>query len=162
MPGVLLGWGGFALEGHVAFDGFLRIRGDVGTSARSLSLFDLGLRYGFSGNRYVGPFVTAGGSFGLFSGKPRDRKLDGDTDTCAGFDKGRCSFSVNKNIGTRVGFGYGFRSSDDTTVAVRLDAMLWFFSVDDSQLASAPPAALVSKPQTDLAFLVGLEFMHWP
>jgi tetratricopeptide (TPR) repeat protein len=161
MPGGMLGWGRFALEGHLSFEGFLRISNDKGVSARSVSL-DLGARYGFKSNRFVGPFVSGGGGFGLFGGIPRERKLDGDMATCGAFEGGRCAFSIDKNISTRLGFGYGFEASRDTTVAVRLDAMYWFFSVDNEQDMGAPAAGQVDKPQTALAVLLGLEFLHWP
>ncbi|HEU5055949.1 MAG TPA: hypothetical protein VFU21_05470 [Kofleriaceae bacterium] len=161
MPGGMLGWGRFALEGHLSFEGFLRISNDKGVSARSVSL-DLGARYGFKSNRFVGPFVSGGGGFGLFGGIPRERKLDGDMATCGAFEGGQCAFSIDKNISTRLGLGYGFEASRDTTVAVRLDAMYWFFSVDNEQDMGAPAAGQVDKPQTALAVLLGLEFLHWP
>jgi tetratricopeptide (TPR) repeat protein len=161
MPGGMLGWGRFALEGHLSFEGFLRISNDKGVSARSVSL-DLGARYGFTSNRFVGPFVSGGAGFGLFGGEPRERKLDGDMATCDRFEGGDCAFAVDKNISTRLGFGYGFEANRETTVAVRLDAMYWFFSVDNEQEMGAPAAGEVDKPQTAMALLLGLEFLHWP
>lgn len=161
MPGGMLGWGRFAIEGHLSFEGFLRISNDKGVSARSVSL-DLGARYGFKSARFIGPFVSAGGGFGLFGGEPRDRKLDGDMASCEGFDGNQCAFSIDKNISTRLGLGYGFQAASDTTVAVRLDGMYWLFSVDGEQDAGAPPAGQVDKPQTALAVMLGLEFLHWP
>ena len=44
-------------------------------------------------------FVSTGAGFGLFSGRPRERKLVDDTETCPGFDsqeEGACAFSVDK------------------------------------------------------------------
>lgn len=161
MPGGMLAWGRFAIEGHLSFEGFLRINNDKGVSARSVSL-DAGARYGFASARFVGPFVSGGGGFGLFGGEPRERKLDQDMASCEGFEGNQCAFSIDKNISTRLGFGYGFQASDDTTVAVRLDAMVWFFSVDGEQDMGAPPARQVDKPQSALAFLLGFEFLHWP
>jgi tetratricopeptide (TPR) repeat protein len=161
MPGGMLGWGRFALEGHLSFEGFLRTSNDKGVSARSVSL-DLGARYGFTSTRFVGPFVSGGAGYGLFGGEPRERKLDGDMETCASFEDGKCAFSVDKNISTRLGFGYGFEANRNTTVAVRLDAMYWFFSVDNEQEMGAPSAGEVDKPQTAMALLFGLEFLHWP
>jgi tetratricopeptide (TPR) repeat protein len=161
MPGGMLGWGRFGLEGHLSFEGFLRIDNDKGVSARSVSL-DLGMRYGFTSPRFVGPFVSGGAGFGLFGGEPRERKLEDDMETCSAFEGGRCAFSIDKNISTRLGVGYGFAASRDTTVAVRLDAMYWFFSVDDEQGTGQPFAGQVEKPQTAMALLLGLEFLHWP
>lgn len=161
MPGGLLGWGRFAFEGHLSFEGFLRISNDKGVSARSVSL-DLGARYGFVSNRFIGPFVSGGAGYGLFGGIPRERKLDGDMETCGSFEGGQCAFSIDKNISTRLGLGYGFEASRDTTVAIRLDATYWFFSVDNEQEMGAPAAGQVDKPQTALAILLGLEFLHWP
>ena len=161
MPGGMLGWGRFAIEGHLSFEGFLRISNDKGVSARSVSL-DLGARYGFTSNRFVGPFVSGGAGYGLFGGEPRERKLDGDMETCGAFEGGTCAFSIDKNISTRFGLGYGFEANRATTVAVRLDAMYWFFSVDGEQETGAPAAGQVDKPQTALALLLGLEFLHWP
>jgi tetratricopeptide (TPR) repeat protein len=161
MPGALLGWGRFALEAHIAFEGFLRVQNDKGVSARSVSL-DLGARYGFKDARFRGLFASGGASYGLFGGKPRDRKLTEDMTTCGGFEGNNCAFDVDKSIGTRFGLGYGFEASKKTTVALRLDAMYWFFSVDGEQETDSPPAGLVDKPQTAIAFLLGLEFLHWP
>ena len=161
MPGGMPGWGRFALEGHPSFEGFLRINNDKGVSARSVSL-DLGARYGFTSARFVGPFISGGAGYGLFGGEPRERKLDGDMASCESFENNRCAFSIDKNISTRLGLGYGFQASGDTTVAVRLDAMYWFFSVDGEQDTGSPAAGQVDKPQTALAFMLGLEFLHWP
>jgi hypothetical protein len=154
--GGLLGWGGFAFEGHLGFAGFLRT-GSGGVAARELTALDLGMRYGFDGNRFVGPWVGAGGSFGFLSGKPRERRLVDDEPTCGGGD---CTISIDKDITSRLTFGYGFKSSDKTTVAFRVDLSYMMFSVDDEQ--ATVPASRVDKPQGFVAALVGLEFMHWP
>jgi len=61
-----------------------------------------------------------------------------------------------------LGFGYGFEANRATTVAIRLDAMYWFFSVDGEQDMGQPAAGQVDKPQTAMALLLGLEFLHWP
>jgi len=161
MPGGMLGWGRFAIEGHLSFEGFLRISNDKGVSARSVSL-DLGARYGFTSNRFVGPFISGGAGYGLFGGQPRERKLEGDMETCGDFEGGSCAFAIDKNISTRLGFGYGFEANRATTVAIRLDAMYWFFSVDGEQDMGQPAAGQVDKPQTAMALLLGLEFLHWP
>lgn len=163
MAGGLIGKKGLALEGHIGLDGFLRVDDDKGVTATSFTLLDLGVRYGFD-YHFVGPWLTAGGSFGLFGGKPRERKLSDDTETCEGFDSatpGQCSFNIDKNLSARLGVGYGFQASEKSTVAVRVEAQYWAFSVDDEQDLGSPPAALVEKPQTSLAIMVGLEFMRW-
>jgi tetratricopeptide (TPR) repeat protein len=161
--GALLSWEKFAIEGKVGIDGFLRVDEDQGVSARSLTLLDLGVRYGLN-YRYLGPFFAAGASYGVFGGKPRERKLDDDMATCAGFDTGspgQCAFNIDANIATRVGFGYGFAASKKTTVALRLEAQYWLFSVDEEQETGSPPAFEVDKPQSAVAVLLGLEFLRW-
>ncbi|HUS64571.1 MAG TPA: hypothetical protein VMZ28_08520 [Kofleriaceae bacterium] len=162
MPGVLLQFGRFALEGHLSFEAFLRTQGDKGVSGRSVSA-ELGARYGFQSARFTGLFASAGAGFGFFNGKPRERKLVDDMATCEGFDaaeEGACAFDVDRNISTRVGLGWGFEASKKTTVALRLDAMMWFFSVDGEQ--PTVPAGAVDKPQRSMAVVLGLEFLHWP
>jgi hypothetical protein len=157
--GGLMGWGRFAFEGHIGFAGFLRA-GSAGVAAREVTLLDLGARYAFTSPRFVGPFVGTGGSFGLITGKPRARKLEGDTMTCGTAES--CTFDVDKNITGRLALGWGFESSAKTTVAVRLDLSYVIFSVDGEQPIGSVPAVRVEKPQDFLAVLVGLEFMHWP
>lgn len=154
--GGLIGWGKFAFEGHVGFGAFLRT-GGAGISANELTLIDLGARYAFKSPRFVGPFVGAGGSFGLLTGKPRDRKLEEDMATCGGGD---CAFAIDKDITGRLALGWGFESSEKTTVALRVDLSYMIFSVDGEQ--NDIPAMRVERPQDLMAVLVGLEFMHWP
>lgn len=161
MAGGLLGWGKFAFEGHIGFAGFLQVA-DKGIAAREITLLDLGARYAFTSDRFIGPFVGLGGSFGLVTGSPHERKLEDDPDTCAGFTSDDCAFEIDKDLTTRLMLGYGFSSSEKTTVAVRLDLSYMMFSVAGDQRMGSPPASRVEKPQTMLAFLVGLEFMHWP
>jgi tetratricopeptide (TPR) repeat protein len=165
VAGGFLGWGRFALEGHLTFEGFLRVDNTKGVSGRSVGL-DLGTRIGLGSDiNFRGPFLSVGGSFGLYSGKPRERKLADAMETCMGFDSpdapGTCAFDIDKNITGRAGFGYGFAASDKTTVAARLDFTYWLFSVDGSQSAGSVPAARVDKPQQSYSILVGLEFMRW-
>jgi hypothetical protein len=157
--GGLLSWEKFAFEGRIGIDGFLRVDPEQGVSARSFTLLDLGARYGFN-YRYVGPFISGGATFGIFTGKPRERKLTGDNDTCAA-SGGDCSFNIDKNVSGRLAFGYGFRASDKSTVAFRLEVQGWMFSVDDKQEIGSPPAFDVEKPQTSIAVMAGLEFMRW-
>lgn len=164
VAGGFLGWGRFALESHLVFEGFLRVDNAKGVSGRSLAL-DVGTRFAFSDANFRGPFVAVGGSFGLYGGRPRERKLADDLETCMGFDTaenpGTCAFDIDKNITGRAGFGYGFAASDTTTVAVRLDATYWLFSVDGNQEAGSVPASRVEKPQGSFSLLLGLEFMRW-
>jgi hypothetical protein len=164
LGGGLLGFGRVGLEAHLAFEGFLRLDEDRGISARSLTLLDVGARYGFSGARFTGPFVVAGAGYGLIGGRPRERKLENDTATCSGYDAGKpgaCTFEIDRNISTRLGAGWGFASGERTTVAVRLDFTYWFFSVADTQERGSPPAGRIDKPQTSASLLLGLEFLHW-
>lgn len=155
--GGLLSWEKFAFEGRVGLDGFLRVDPEQGVSARSFTLIDLGVRYGVN-YRYVGPFVSTGASFGIFTGKPRERKLSGDKETCGGGD---CAFNIDKNISGRLAFGYGFRATDKSTVAFRVEVQGWMFSVDDEQEIGSPLAGTVEKPQTSIAVMAGLEFLRW-
>jgi len=155
--GGMLSWEKFAVEARVGIDGFLRVDQDQGIQARSFTLVDVGARYG-ANYRYVGPFVSGGASFGLFSGSPRERKLINDDKTCGGGD---CSFDMDKNIATRLAFGYGFKATDKSTVALRIEAQTWFFSVDENQSIGNPNALDIEKPQTAVALMVGLEFMRW-
>lgn len=162
MPGALMQFGRFALEAHLSFEAFLRIQGDKGVSGRAVAA-ELGARYAFRSARFTGPFASAGAGFGFFNGKPRERKLVDDMATCEGFDsaeEGACAFDVDRNISTRAGLGWGFEASKKTTVALRLDAMMWFFSVDGEQ--PTVPAGAVEKPQRSIAVVFGLEFLHWP
>lgn len=155
--GALLSWEHFALEGRVGIDGFLRVDADQGTQARSFTLIDVGARWG-ANYGYVGPFVSGGGSFGVFTGKPRERKLTQDADSCGGGD---CAFDVDQNIVGRLAFGYGFKASGKSTVALRIEAQTWWLSVDPEQGIGKPPAADIAKPQLSTALMVGLEFMRW-
>lgn len=155
--GALLSWEKFAVEGRVGIDGFLRVDQDQGTQATSLTLIDIGARYGTE-YRYIGPFVAAGAGFGIFRGKPRERKLKNDSGSCGG---GNCAFNIDKNITGRLAFGYGFRSTDKSTVALRIEAQGWLFSVDDEQEIGSPNPADIEKPQSAIALMVGLEFLRW-
>jgi len=155
--GGMLSWEKFGLEAKLGIDGFLRIDQDQGVQARSFTLLDVGARYGLN-YRYIGPFVAGGASFGLFSGAPRERKLVNDQGSCGGGD---CAFDINKNIATRLALGYGFKATDKSTVALRVEVQNWFFSVDDTQSIGNPNPNDIEKPQTALAFMVGLEFMRW-
>ncbi len=156
--GGLLSWEKFALEANVGIDGFLRVDPEQGLSARSFTLLDLGARYG-ANYRFVGPFVSGGASFGIFTGKPRERKLKDDSATCGA--AGDCSFNIDKNIAARLAFGYGFRATEKSTVAFRLEVQGWAFSVDDTQEIGSPAAGDVEKPQTSIAVMAGIEFLRW-
>jgi hypothetical protein len=155
--GGLLSWENFAFEGRIGIDGFLRVAPEQGLSARSFTLIDLGARWG-ANYRYIGPFVSGGASFGVFTGKPRERKLQDDDATCGGGD---CAFNIDKNVSGRLAFGYGFRATEKSTVAFRLEVQGWMFSVDDEQEIGSPPAFDVEKPQTSIAVMAGLEFLRW-
>jgi len=169
IAGGLWGFGRFAPEAHVGVDGFLRINGAHGISARSFNLIDLGARYGFKSDRFVGPYVTVGGGFGLFTGKPHERKVSGEPETCASADipagqpDDQCSFRIDKNLNARLGLGWGFASGAKTTVGVRLDIHYWLLSVSDfeDQPAGAPIPSQIPRPQSSISVLVGLEFMRW-
>lgn len=155
--GALFAWEKFAFDAKLGIDGFLRIDEDQGIRGKSFPVLDLGARYGLN-YRFVGPFFSGGASFGLINGKPRERKLKDDDATCGG---GSCSFSIDKTITTRVGVGYGFKATDTSTVALKVELQGWFFSVDDEQGVGSVPAPSVDKPQTSMAIMVGLEFLRW-
>jgi hypothetical protein len=159
--GALLNRGRFGIEGHVGFAGFLRIRDQTGVSARELTLLDLGARVALRDtDRFVGPFVSGGGSFGLITGKPRERRLRDDATSCAGAAGDDCAFAIDRDLVFRLGGGWGFGSSDATTVGVRVDLAYMMFRVDDDQ--DTIPAGQIEKPQGLWALLIGLDFMHWP
>lgn len=158
-----------AVNAHLSFDAFLRIQNEQGISARSFGLANLGLRYGFRNSKFHGPFVDLGGGFGLMSGSPRDRKVQGDPDTCetaippAGGDPDDCTFAIDKYLNGRLGFGWGFASGKRTTVAVRLDLNYFVYSVVDreDQVGGAPIPRQIPRPQDSITVMIGLEFMRW-
>ena len=158
--------GRFAPEAHLGFDGFLRLNGDAGVAARSFTLLDLGVRYAFTSDRFTGPFASVGGSFGLFTGKPHERKISDEPEVCmsAPGSPDDCAFRIDKNAALRFGLGYGFASSDNATVAVRLDVNYWVFSVNDfeDQAPGAPVPRDIPRPQDTVSVMLGLEFMRWP
>ncbi|MBL4635056.1 MAG: hypothetical protein JKY56_14375 [Kofleriaceae bacterium] len=155
--GALLSWEKFAVDAKLGIDGFLRIDKERGIRGKSFPVLDVGVRYGLN-YRYVGPFFSGGASFGLINGKPRERLLKDDDATCGGGD---CAFSIDKTITARVGIGYGFRATETSTVALKIELQNWFFSVDDEQGIGSVPAGSVDKPQTSFAVMFGLEFLRW-
>jgi hypothetical protein len=158
-----------AVEGHVATEVFLRIDNAKGISAKGLTLLDLGFRYGIKNDRFVGPYVTAGGSFGIFIGKPHERRVDGEAETCASANipadqpQDRCTFSIDKNLMGRLGFGWGFRNGKKTTVGIRLDLTYMRFSLNDydPDKPNAPIPRHIPRPQDSFAVMLGLEFLRW-
>ncbi len=160
LAGGMVRFGRFAPEAHIAFEGFLRANSDKGTQAQSFTLLDIGARYAFKDEQFAGPFVAVGGGFGLFLGTPRDINLQGDSKSCAGFDNNDCTIQVDKHLNGRLGFGYGFRSGEKATVAVRLDLGAWWYSVDTEQ-PSGVPVGQIELPQIAYAVTLGLEFLRW-
>jgi len=164
LAGGLYGFGKFAVEAHVAFEGFLRINTSKGVSGRSLPSLDLGMRYGIKSDKFVGPFVAAGASLGFFTGKPHERKVVNDPDTCAtASDPNDCAFNVDRNASLRFGMGWGFKQSDKVTVAIRLDIAYWMFSVSpfENQPMGSPIPREIPRPQDSYSVMIGLEFMRW-
>ena len=170
MAGGIWALGRFAPEAHVGVDGFLRIDSAKGIAARQLSLLNLGARYAFTSDRFIGPYVSVGGGFGIFTGKPHERKINGDANLCASArippeqPQDNCIYRIDKSVNARVGFGYGFASGKHTTVAARIDVHYWAFSLNDfeDQPSGAPVPNMVSRPQSTWSISVGLEFMRWP
>lgn len=164
LAGGIWSFGKFAPEAHIGFDGFLPIKSSAGVTARSFSLINLGARYGFLSDRFDGPFVSGGGGFGLFTGKPHERQLDDDP-ACevARPPSDNCVYRIDKNLNARLGFGWGFQSSKNTTVAARIDLHYWLFSLNDfeDQPDGSPVPNMVDRPQASWSVLVGLEFMRW-
>ena len=116
-----INWGSFGLDAHVGLDGFVRIKNGEGTTGRSVTLMDLGAKYALH-PRSVGPFASLGASYGLITGEPNDVRLPGNDDTCSSLNLASddvCSFEIDKTIALRTGIGYGFESSETTTVALR-------------------------------------------
>lgn len=161
--------GRFAPEAHIGVDGFLRIDADRGIAARSFNLIDLGARYGFQSDRFLGPYVTLGGGFGLFTGKPHERKVVDAPDVCESASipedqpQDACSYQIDKNINARLGLGWGFPSGPKTTVGVRLDVHYWLLSLSDydRNRSGDPIPGMVPRPQQTFSVLIGLEFMRW-
>ncbi len=165
VAGGLYGFGKtrLAAEAHLGFDGFLRINKDQGIAAKSFN-FDVGGRYGIQSDHFVGPYLTAGANFGLFVGKPHERKVEDDPDVCATADTtDSCNYRINKNFNFRFGFGWGFASSKKTTVGIRLDVQYWLLSVSpfEDQPGGAPIPREIPRPQDSIAVMVGFEFMRW-
>ncbi len=158
-----------AVEGHLAADVFLRSSGKQGIAARGFTLLDLGARYGIQSDRFVGPYVAVGGSYGVFTGKPHERKVINDAATCASANipadqpQDECAFLINKNIAARFGLGWGFASGKKTTVGVRLDVTYWRFSVNDyeDQSPGTPIPRQIPRPQDGVSVMLGLEFLRW-
>ncbi len=164
MAGGLYGFGKFAAEGHITFENFLRLDNEQGLSAKSFSVLDLGVRYGILSKRFVGPYLSAGASYGFFLGNPHERKTK-DPETCATApNPDACSYYVDRDISTHVGFGWGFANGEKTTVAVRLDVTYWMLSLLDGedQPDDAPNPVEVARPQGSWSVLLGFEFMRWP
>jgi hypothetical protein len=167
IAGGMGGWGRYGLDAHLAFQGFLRTDNSQGVSGRSITVLDLGPRVTIRNNsRSIGPFVTAGAGFGFFSGSPHQRRFKAGNPSCAilasgGAEPPPCAFDIDKHFDVRVGFGWGFEAASHTTVAVRVDLVEWFYSVDETQDLGSPPAGAVEKPQTALSFFFGLEFLRW-
>jgi hypothetical protein len=160
MGGALTRFGRFAPEVHAGFEVFFRT-GDKGLRAQSVTLLDLGFRYALGDKQFKGPYILAGAGFGFFVGKPREVKLTGDATSCSGFNGGNCGFEVDKQVTGRIGVGYGFSSTENTTVGVRLDVSYWGYSVAESQPPSSPPAGGIEKPQNAIAVTVGIDFLRW-
>jgi len=155
----------FAVDAHLSFEGFLRLRENEGVLARSFGLLNLGARYAFQDARFQGPYVAAGAGFGLFAGDPKERKVVDDESVCGTAPTSpSCTFGIERNINGRLGFGWGFGSGEHTTVGVRLDVMYWWFSLADNedQLAGAPNVYEVPRPVDTFTVMLGLEFMRWP
>ena len=158
-----------AVEAHIGLDAFLRINSDKGVTARSLNLLDVGIRYGLTKQRFVGPYLAAGGNFGIFVAAPHERKIQGDMELCASAmidedqPQDECTYRIDKSVSARFGLGWGFRSGKKTTVGIRLDFTYWLFSLNDfeDQPKGAPIPRRVERPQSSYSFLVGFEFMRW-
>ncbi len=160
--GALFNWDRFGIEAHLGFDFFFRLKGDGGGVAARTATLDIGARYGFRNDRFLGPFVAGGAGFGLMLGSPRERRLESDAETCmAQTSTPDCSFDLDKNLSGRLGMGWGFEASKVTTVALRIDFAYWLFSVDGEQSVGSPPARFVERPQDALSLMVGLEFLRW-
>jgi len=162
-------FGRVAPEVHIGLDGFLPLTADKGIAARSFSAIDVGARYGIMSERYFGAYLSGGVGFGLFWGKPHERKVDGDEELCASAnippeqDQDQCAFRINRNANVRLGFGWGFASGKKTTVGARIDIGYWMFSVNDyeDQPSGAPVPRLIPRPQAAWTLMLGLEFMRW-
>jgi len=162
-------FGAFAPEVHVGLDGFLPLTSSKGIAARSLNAIDIGARYGFQNDHMFGPYLSAGAGFGFFWGKPHERKVDGEPEICAtatipeGEDPDQCAFRIDKNLNFRFGFGWGFATSEKTTVGARIDLGYWLYSPQDyeDQPVGAPVPRQIPRPQDAWSIMVGLEFMRW-
>jgi hypothetical protein len=160
--------GNLAVEGHVGFEGFLRLDSSKGIAARSFTLLDLGVRYGIQSPKFIGPYVVGGGGFGIFTGKPHERKVT-DAEVCESANippdepQDECTYRIDKNLSARFGIGWGFKSGKKTTVGVRLDVTYWMFSLNDfdPDIMGAPIPREVPRPQSTWSVMIGIEFLRW-
>ena len=152
-----------ALSAHLSADAFIQASNDKGVRGTSIGLINLGARYAFLDQRFVGPYIDAGWGFGFLTGDTV-RGVKDDPGTCDSQRSGEadCTIDLNRQMNARFGLGWGFDPLESITVGVRLDVVYWMFSLDDTEATTdGPIARFVDRPQDTVAIMLGIEVLRF-
>jgi hypothetical protein len=143
--GGMMGFGRFALDAAIdieIWDPWMR---DKGTEMQALGL-TVGGKVSLTGKPHmIGPYLTFGGAY--------LRVRDG-SKKIVNAQLGQAPVGPNA-VAARAGIGYGFRTTDQITIAVRFDVNVWFIETDPF-----PPEATDPWPNP-ISFHIGLEMLRW-